>query len=739
MPRRTGLETMKILIYADSRGVNHQLKDDKPEWADRVWAPLIQDRLRDHEVQIPSKVRSTRLRTLYGAVRCLEERKETYDLVILQVGLVEWILGWPIEIWNHLLPAEQIDERFLKRIGTSESFWYHDAERVREYFQRLRRWAGHVLCVGASAWSPGHLEKLPYQTGPTAPLEANALYSRLADGYIHLPMHPDWNARNTSDGIHLLPPAAKYVAGCVERYVRRLERTVPCELERTCRDQTIVVEGTAKTARQFYQDALRAGAAIARTTHEDDVVLISKRTSFEQIEAFIGCICFKRIPIIIQHPSVKVCQAEFTAKMRKIDQAVHPKLCLCDEQEHELYSQMWPSLTRLAPDGATKPAPCKIEPEDVAFFQLSSGTTGLPKVIRVLHKDLIAHCDEYATFLDLKREDVIVSWLPLYHDMGMIACFMMPLLRGAGFVHIHPFHWLAKPLSLLEAIERYKGTHVWMPNFAFALLARRITAPCPDLSSMKMFINCSEPTRREDMLAFREACRRAGAELPLESLRVCYALAENIFAVSQSDGIKTTRWNEAEVVSCGRLIPGTSVLIVRNGRDVTNTAEGEIYIKSSYLPPSNPLSEYDYYATGDIGFMEGDELYVLGRKDDMIISYGNNVFPYEIEALVSQIEGVVPGRVACFGVRNDEKGTEDIYVCAESPYEDPSRKQQLALRILQAVRARFDLSVSCRIVPRGWIIKTSSGKISRKRTRAKLLEQTEESQPCCPSMSDKAS
>lgn len=461
-----------------------------------------------------------------------------------------------------------------------------------------------------------------------------------------------------------------------------------------------VVNGQLLPYNELIENATKMGASIQSLTKSRDVVLIAKKTSLEQLYCFIGAILANRIPIIIPHPSNKVSKEFFDEKMRKIDEVVHPSLCICDEENIDSFSIFWPTITDLSNDHELyKEA---IHVDDVAFIQLSSGTTGVPKVIEVTHKAVYAQCDEYANFMKLTSDDVIISWLPLYHDMGLIACLMLPLLKKISFVHINPFSWLSNPSLLLEYIEKYKGTHVWMPNFAFAYMAKRCKNSY-DLSSMKNWISCSEITQYCDMVKFFEHFK-----IPLEKISNCYAMAENVFAISHSKGIKINNQD----VSCGELIPGTSVFI-----DAPEGQIGNIMIKSSYMA-NVELCEYGYYNTGDLGYFYENELYVCGRSDDMIICYGKNIFPYTIENFVSNIDDVISGRVACFGVYNKNKGTQEIYLIVET---NDINNKELHNKIVLDVLKNFELSIICRLVPHNTIIKTSSGKINRKATRDKCI------------------
>ena len=200
-----------------------------------------------------------------------------------------------------------------------------------------------------------------------------------------------------------------------------------------------------------------------------------------------------------------------------------------------------------------------------AFLQHSSGTTGLKKGVVIAHEALIAQVNAYAEAIDLTRKDTIATWLPVYHDMGLIACFLMPLMRGVPIVAMDPFEWVTRPTMLLDAIEKYRCSLAWMPNFAFHHLCG--LAPegrIWDLACVRALINCSEPCKPD---TFRQFAERFGSMgVGLEKLQTCYALAENVFCATQSSfGQAVPVWhaeNSAPFLSCGAPIGGVQVRIV---------------------------------------------------------------------------------------------------------------------------------------------------------------------------------
>ncbi|MFO7320306.1 MAG: fatty acyl-AMP ligase [Chloroflexota bacterium] len=392
-------------------------------------------------------------------------------------------------------------------------------------------------------------------------------------------------------------------------------------------------------------------------------------------------------------------------------------------------------------------------PDDTAFLQHSSGSTGLQKGVMLSHRAVLNQIEAYSGAIGLRADDVVVSWLPLYHDMGLIAGFVMPLTAGVPLVLMSPFHWVRDPQILLHAIHRYRGTLCWLPNFAYNFLATRVRdsqIEGLDLSSWRAAINCSEPVAAASHRQFVQ--RFAPYGFQEAALSVCYAMAENTFAVTQTrlpgppriDRIDARMLRAAhravpasqdgaalEVVSCGQAIDGCEVRVVLpDGTDAPERQIGEIAIRSNSMlsgyyrqPELTAQSLRDgWYFTGDLGYLAGGELFVTGRRKDLIIVGGKNIYPQDIETIVNEISGVHPGRVAAFGVANERLGTEDIAVVAEVETSDPDRLGEIERQIRTFVAQRLDVTVRyVRLTGLRWLVKTSSGKVSRSATREKFL------------------
>ena len=393
---------------------------------------------------------------------------------------------------------------------------------------------------------------------------------------------------------------------------------------------------------------------------------------------------------------------------------------------------------------------------DIAFLQHSSGTTGLQKGVALSHRAVLNQLASYSDSLALDENDVIVSWLPLYHDMGLIAGFLLPLVQGVPLVLMSPFDWAKHPALLFRAIHEHNGTLCWLPNFAYNHCARRIRKRDLDglsAASMRMFINCSEPVYTESHALFLE--RFASLGVTAEMLTVSYAMAETTFAVTQNPPREIPRLDIVDralleeqliaqpteagahavaKVSCGKAIANTAVRVVDDsGNPLPERHVGELAVQSDCMltgyyqrPDLQPFKD-GWYLTGDRGYIADGEVYVVGRSKDLIINAGKNVYPQDIEALVNNVPGVHAGRAVAFGVPDVREGTELIAVVAEVETESADERHVIDRAIRQTVAQGSTVTVSyIKLVDSRWLIKTSSGKIARGANREKWLREREE-------------
>jgi fatty-acyl-CoA synthase len=392
------------------------------------------------------------------------------------------------------------------------------------------------------------------------------------------------------------------------------------------------------------------------------------------------------------------------------------------------------------------------DPGSPCLLQHSSGTTGLQKAVVLSHRAVLEHVHRYGSSIQAAPDDRIVSWLPLYHDMGLIAAFYLPLVLGIPLVQLDPFEWVTAPAILLEAISAEKGTLTWLPNFAYNLMADRIRDEDLEgirLDTLRMAINCSEPVRADSHDRFHR--RFAPYGFRREALCACYAMAETTFAVTQTTpGIEARRITVSrkgigngsatpaeaggepgrECVSSGGPISGCEIRIVGDeGEDLPAGQVGEIAIRSvslfdgyrNFAEKTAEVFRDGWYFSGDYGFQREGELYVIGRKKDIIIVAGKNIYPEDIEDTVGSVEGVLPGRVIAFGLEDEDSGTEQVCVVAESPALEDAPRKRLRLAIREACMA-IDVTVArVYLAPPRWLIKSSAGKPARRANRERAV------------------
>ncbi len=492
-----------------------------------------------------------------------------------------------------------------------------------------------------------------------------------------------------------------------------------------------------------------------------ELVIIAHTQNLESIYAFWGALLMGAIPAMFPTLTEKLDPQIYMRNMNELALRSGVRLIFTSDDFAPQMAAIAPcpvvgsselgGLTAAAGDQDFRPH--QPAPDAIAFLQHSSGTTGLQKGVALSHRAVLNQLANYARAIDLRPDDVIVSWLPLYHDMGLIAGFMQPLVQGIPLVLMSPFDWVRHPALLFRAIHEHGGTLAWLPNFAYNHLARRVRQRDMAglrLDGMRMFINCSEPVRSDSHTLFLQ--RFAAAGVRPEMLAVSYAMAENTFAVTQTppgqpprqDVVDRRALEEAgraapaanghstrTLVSCGPPIPNTRAQVVdEKGSPLPERHVGEIAIRSDCMltgyykrPDLQPFS-HGWYLTGDMGYMADGEIYIVGRKKDLIINAGKNVYPQDIEAIVNEVAGVHPGRAVVFGVPDQREGTELIAVVAEVETEDATERKAIAkaMRQLVARESAVTLSYVTLVGPK-WLIKTSSGKIARAANRAKWLAE----------------
>ena len=499
-----------------------------------------------------------------------------------------------------------------------------------------------------------------------------------------------------------------------------------------------------------------------------EVVLLILQHGQDLVFSFWGAILHGAIPAIMPFLSEKLSPQRYRADLASLISITKPVAIITSpEFETEARSALTPgdSMRKVIvtntiepqaePDFDSLPG-MKAAPDDIAILQHSSGTTGLQKGVALSHKAVLNQLDAYSRAIQLDpKKDVIVSWLPLYHDMGLISCFLMPILLRVPVIEMSPFDWVRAPYKLMQSVSQYKGTLSWLPNFAYNFCANKIrerNMEGVDLSSWRAVINCSEPVHAESHKLFAEKFEKFG--LNPSALQTSYAMAENVFGVTQSrleagstvveldrESFMTKRIATPPVenqpamkmMSSGHPLPNTQIRVVdENGNDVPERVIGEIMLKSNCMlngyynrPDATEAALRDgWYMSGDFGFLADGELYVSGRKKDMIIVGGKNIYPQDLESLTSEVPGVHPGRAVAFGMYDEEAGTEEVVIIAEADSEDPSEQEAIADAIRKHVTKSSAIALRhVKVVDEKLIVKTSSGKTARSANKEKFLRE----------------
>jgi 1-acyl-sn-glycerol-3-phosphate acyltransferase len=399
--------------------------------------------------------------------------------------------------------------------------------------------------------------------------------------------------------------------------------------------------------------------------------------------------------------------------------------------------------------------PVAVRPRDTAFMQYTSGSTGQPKGVVLTHADLLANIRAMGQAIEADSSDTFVSWLPLYHDMGLIGAWLGSLYYAMPLVLMSPLAFLTRPSRWLWTIHDHRATLSAAPNFAYELCLSKILESDIkglDLSSWRMAFNGAEPVSPHTIRHFTE--RFASHGFRPETMAPVYGLAEAAVGLAfpppgrgpvidliQRDTLLSTGKafpatesdpRPLEYAACGQPLPGYQIRIVDPaGRELPERREGEIQFQgpsatSGYYrnPESNrQLFDGDWLNTGDLGYIAGGDLYLTSRTKDLIIRGGRNLYPYETEEAVGDIEGIRKGCVAMFGSTDPESGTERVILVAESRETEAavlkSLRDQARATATELLGMPPDEII---IAPPHTVLKTSSGKVRRSAVR-ELYEQ----------------
>jgi 1-acyl-sn-glycerol-3-phosphate acyltransferase len=403
------------------------------------------------------------------------------------------------------------------------------------------------------------------------------------------------------------------------------------------------------------------------------------------------------------------------------------------------------TVQELSSGGEAYTAPA-LQPEDMAFLQYTSGSTGTPKGVILTHANLLANIRAMGQVAGTTSREIFVSWLPLYHDMGLIGACFGSLYYACPLVLMSPLAFLARPERWLWAIHRHRGTISAAPNFAYELCLRRIDdhdIEGLDLSSWQMALNGAEPISAETVMRFCE--RFATYGFRPQTMTPVYGLAESSLGAAfppsgrgvHLDRIQREPFSRSgraipadegdatalSFVSCGRPLPGHQIRIVdATGYEAAERQVGHLQLKgpsatSGYF--RNPeatrlLFDGEWLNSGDLAYIAGGDIYVTGRVKDLIIRAGRNIYPQEVEEVIGNLAGIRKGCVVTFGSPDPVSGTERLVVVAETRETDTQVREQLRSQIDATVVDLLGTPADDVVLtPPQTVLKTSSGKVRR--------------------------
>jgi len=518
------------------------------------------------------------------------------------------------------------------------------------------------------------------------------------------------------------------------------------------------------TLGELYSEALTiAGGLSAFGIERDDKVALMLPTSRDFLTSFMGVLLAGAVPVPLYPPFSTAGLQEYARRQAGIIANAEVVLFITLERGLAVGDVLKTHARSLRDVVTTSElvarsqplAPVNVDADATALIQYTSGSTGDPKGVELTHANLLANIRVIGTTLDIQPSDVGVSWLPLYHDMGLIGAWLAPLYFGMPVSIFSPLAFLARPERWLWTIHARRATISPAPNFAYERCVRKIAEEDLeglDLSSWRVALNGAEPIAPETLAAFQRKLAPYGFRE--ESFLPVYGLAESSLLLASSKQGTAPRIGSfarerlekegtaspapaddpsgLRLVSVGSVVPGHEIRIVdEGGRDVPEGREGSLIFRGPSVMKGYYKKEEataairrggGYLDSGDRAFELDGELFITGRSKDIIIRAGRNLMPQEIEKEIAEVDGVRRGCIVAFGVSDAATGTEKLVVVAESREDDPEARARIGRAIESRLLERTGVPADdVRLVPPRSIPKTSSGKLRRSACREQYL------------------
>jgi len=491
-----------------------------------------------------------------------------------------------------------------------------------------------------------------------------------------------------------------------------------------------------------------AGALISVGVQPGDRVCLLSPTSAELLVSLAGVWLAGAVPVVLSLPRSASDLGDYVEEVGRRARHVRARLVLVADLLLPFVPSDGMGMAVLPIDGldnaAAVPAvPAAVGADDPAFLQFTSGSTGLSRSVVLSHRQMLSNVAAVGAAFDLNSDDRYVSWLPLFHDMGLN--LVLSAIAHRTTLILEPTEeFLARPDSWLEALSHYQGTVTVAPNFAYGLAARGLRARSDrqlDLSTMRIAGNGAEPVDARTLDEFVALTAPYG--FPAEAICPMYGLAEATLGVSMSRADEPMRdiwaarsalapgadvetvppdaYDSRRIVSCGRPLPGVEVTIT--GEDGSTLGEGQVgeiclrspSVMSGYWQEPEATAAViraGLLHTGDLGFLDHRELFVCGRIKDMIIVGGRNLYPEDYEQECSRVPGIRLGNVIAFGLEDEER----MVVIAETT--DAEHADRIAIDTMSQLRRRLPQAPEeVVLVSKGSLPKTSSGKPQRQKCK----------------------